>query len=170
LSNSGSVTLKVEGLKELESALVGLDEAAPKIIADGLREPMKDVLAEAKALVPRRTGELYDALDLTPTRRATSRRASMADTLSEVGLRIKKPASGKKGPKVGTGGASGGLGNPRYYWHLVEFGTAHSAAQPYIRPAFDRNTERMLGSFKSIVSEGIERTRAKFARGRGGKR
>jgi HK97 gp10 family phage protein len=170
LSESGDVTIKVEGLKELEAALVGLAEAAPRIIADALREPMKGVLDDAKALVPKRTGELYDALDLTPTRRATSRRASMADTLSEVGLRIKKPASGKKGAEAGTGGVKGGLGNPRYYWHLVEFGTAHSAAHPYIRPAFDRNTDRMLGSFKSTVSEGIERTRAKFARGRGGKR
>jgi HK97 gp10 family phage protein len=157
----GSVTMRVEGLRELERSLVEMDKAAPRIIAQALRDPMRQVLVDMKTLVPKRTGELADALDLTPVRRASARRASMADTLSEVGIRIKKTVAGK----VGTwGGADGGRLNPRYYWHLVEFGTAHSAAHPYIRPAFDQNTQNLIGGFKSIARQQIESTAARYAR------
>lgn len=158
---SGDVTMKVEGLRELEAALVNLAKQTPGIIAKGLRDPMERVLADTKALVPKRTGELHDALELT-TKRANARRASMADTLSEVGLRIGRPKKGK----VGTSGQDGGRLNPRYYWHLVEFGTSRTAARPYIRPAFDQNTEHLIGEFKSIVRDRIERTQQRFARAR----
>lgn len=160
LVSGGSISLAVEGLRELEQRLDQLLGDAPRIIAKALRDPMEGVLADAKALVPKRTGELHDALALTPVRRATARRASMADTLSEVGIRIRKVKTGKVGTQ---GSAVRGL-NPRSYWHLVEFGTSHSAAQPYLRPAFDKNTDRMLGQFKSIAREEIERTQARYAK------
>ena len=31
-----------------------------------------------------------------------------------------------------------------FYWHMVEFGTPHAAAQPYIRPTFDAAEGRAL--------------------------
>jgi HK97 gp10 family phage protein len=158
--SGGAVTLQVEGLRELERSLVEMAKAAPGIIAKALREPMQQVLLDMKTLVPKRTGELADALDLTPVRRASARRASMADTLSEVGVRIKQTTG-----TVGTWGSENAHRlNPRSYWHLVEFGTAHSAAHPYIRPAFDANTARLLGEFKSIARDQIERTAARYAR------
>ena len=43
---------------------------------------------------------------------------------------------------------------PRRYAHLVEFGTAHSAAQPFIRPAADREEE--------IFAEIIAKAKARF--------
>ena len=161
---SGHVTMKVEGLREMEKALVEMSKAAPGIIAKALRDPMQKVLADAQALVPKRTGELHDALTLT-MKRANATRASMADTLSEVGLKIAKPNEAKVGTWARGQGSAARL-NPRYYWHLVEFGTAHSAAHPYIRPAFDQNTDHLIGQFKSIAREQIERTATRYAKRR----
>jgi HK97 gp10 family phage protein len=141
--SGGNVTLKVEGLRELEQQLVQIAEKAPGIIAKALKGPMEQVLEDVKSLVPEDTGALKEALALTPVRRANWRRASMADTLSEVGIRIRKTW----GPK----------GRPRSYWHLVEFGTAHSAAKPYLRPAFDRNVQRMVGEFTTVTRAELDR-------------
>jgi HK97 gp10 family phage protein len=151
--SGGSVTMKVEGLRELEAALKNLEKETPRILAKALREPMEQVLEDAKALVPEDTGALRDALDLSPVRRANARRASMADALSEVGLRIKH-VRGPDGRR------------PRSYWHLVEFGTAFSAAKSFIRAAFDQNTARLLAGFKAITRAELDKIHARHARRR----
>lgn len=149
------MTMKVEGLKDLETSLLQLGKAIPGVIAKGLKPPMQRVLDAAKALVNANShdsGALHDALALTPVRRATARRASMADALSEVGIRLLKIVRNGR--------------RPRSYWHLVEFGTSHSAAEPYLRPAFDQNAESMVGEFKGITSAEIDRIHQRFARRR----
>jgi HK97 gp10 family phage protein len=151
--SGGHVTMKVEGLRELEAALVKLEKGMPAILAKALKTPMEQVLEDAKALVPEDTGALRDALDLTPVRRASWRRASMADTLSEVGLKLKR-----------TWGPEGN--RPRSYWHLVEFGTAHSAPQSFIRAAFDMNAARLLSGFTSITRAELDKIHARHARKR----
>jgi HK97 gp10 family phage protein len=155
--SGGNVTLKVEGLKELEKALVEFAEKSPAMIAKAQREPMQKVLADAKALVPKRFGLLRDALQLVTKRASAARASSAVESLSEVGLRIGRP-------KTGLVGTRGHTMNPRSYWHLVEFGTAHSAPKPFIRPAFDQNTDHLVGQFKSILAEQVERIRARYAR------
>lgn len=149
---------RVSGMKEGSAAVVEIAQAVPKLLGQALRDPMRErVLADAKALVPRRTGELYDALDVTPVRQLGG---NMTDRLAAVGLRIKRMPKGKIG--VGTGG--GDL-RPRSYWHLVEFGTAHSPAHPFIRPAFDRNAAQLVEDFKRIVAAGLERVTKRARRG-----
>lgn len=148
---SDGVTLKVEGLRDLERALVELGNiAAPRILGKALKTPMEKVVADAKSLCAYDSTapepHLRDVISLTPVKRATSRRASMADTLSEVGIRLlKKSAPGK---------------NPRRYWHLVEFAPGKS----FLRAAMDRNTNVVLVDFKSTMAAEIDRTRARFAR------
>lgn len=151
--SGGNVTMKVEGLRDLEASLAKLEKGMPRILAKALKEPMEQVLEDAKALVPEDTGALRDALELTPVRRASWRRASMADTLSEVGIRLKR-IWGPKGNR------------PRSYWHLVEFGTAHSAPKSFIRAAFDKNVQRLLEGFKSITRAELDKIHARHARKR----
>lgn len=156
---SGDVTIKVEGLREIEKALVEeFDKAfAVATMAQALRYSMKDVLVSVKARVPRRTGALYDAIDLTPVARATAKRASLADTLSEVGIRIKKVKAGR----VGTG--DGGKLNPRSYWHLVEFGTSHSSAKSYLRAGWDEQEGGLAEKSAKFMRLHIERARKRIA-------
>lgn len=160
-----NITIEVKGLKEIEQALKELGPIfSAKAMAKALRMPMKKVRDRARELVHKRTGTLHDAIDLTPVAKATAARASMADTLSEVGIRIKK-IKGRR--KAGTGVG----GNPRSIWHLVEFGTSHSPAYPYLRPAFDEHEKNMVDEPKQILAKEIERVRRKYARkGRGRRR
>lgn len=39
--------------------------------------------------------------------------------------------------------------NPTKYAHLVEFGTKHSRAKPFLRPAYDSNRRRAMTIFRS---------------------
>ncbi len=149
--SGADITIRMEGLRELEAALVDLGKATPRILAKGLRTPMEAVLADVKADCPVEHGTLRDAYQLS-TKRATAARASAAETLSEVGLRIAKVKAPEDGER------------PRSIWHLVEFGTSHSEAQPHIRPAFDKNQGKLLADFTSITSGEIERVRARFSR------
>jgi HK97 gp10 family phage protein len=43
----------------------------------------------------------------------------------------------------------------RRYAHLVEFGTAHSAAQPFMRPAMDTRIDEILDTTAAKMREGI---------------
>lgn len=152
-------TFKVEGLKELEAALLEYLEKAPAMIAKAQREPMQKVLADAKRLVPKRFGLLHDGLRLVTKRASAMRASSGVEALSEVGIRISNPRTGL----VGTAGETM---KPRSYWHLVEFGTSHSDAKPFLRPAFDQNVGNMIGDFKSSMAQQVERIRQRYARGR----
>jgi HK97 gp10 family phage protein len=43
------------------------------------------------------------------------------------------------------------------YWRYVEFGTEHSAAQPFLRPAMDDNQQQLFSNFISEVKAGLNR-------------
>jgi HK97 gp10 family phage protein len=151
------VRASVAGVREGSAATAQIAASLPSLLSRALRDPMKDVLAEARMLVPKRFGLLHDALDLTATRTGSSRGTRFTDRLAEVGLRIKNLRTGL----VGHGGQTM---RPRSYWHLVEFGTAHSPAHPFIRPAFDRNAKGLVEKFTRIMREGIERATKKARR------
>ncbi|WP_309387522.1 HK97-gp10 family putative phage morphogenesis protein [Cerasicoccus frondis] len=58
--------------------------------------------------------------------------------------------------------------NPTQYAHLVEFGTAHSEAKPFLRPAFDLEQGRaiaasQLAAVKAVDKE-VDRLRKKGTR------
>lgn len=43
------------------------------------------------------------------------------------------------------------------YWRYVEFGTEHSAAQPFMRPAMDNNQQQVFQTFMNELRSGISR-------------
>lgn len=43
------------------------------------------------------------------------------------------------------------------YWRYVEFGTEHSAAQPFLRPAMDDNQQQLFSNFIAEVKAGLNR-------------
>ncbi|WP_286902103.1 HK97-gp10 family putative phage morphogenesis protein [Vreelandella sedimenti] len=43
------------------------------------------------------------------------------------------------------------------YWRYVEFGTEHSAAHPFLRPAMDSNQSQIFATFLAEVAAGINR-------------
>lgn len=106
----GTFTWKITGLKEFEAKLKGLGPAvATKIGSDALLAGAKPVTKRMRAMVPVRSGNLKKSI----TSRAVKTNGSL---LSRI-IGFKSPG--------------------RYYSHLVEFGTVHSSARPFVRPAID---------------------------------
>jgi HK97 gp10 family phage protein len=48
-----------------------------------------------------------------------------------------------------------------FYWRFPEFGTSKMPAQPFLRPAFDDNVDRIIDAFTERLNAGIDRLNAK---------
>jgi HK97 gp10 family phage protein len=133
-----NTTVKIEGLKGIEDALA---QFAPKLVKKSFREAAKAATAPqiraAKALAPllkkphkgRRPGELRDSIGGTVT-------------LSKRGVRARVGPRRVKGESNQTPGAWG---------LMVEVGSIHGAAQPYLRPAFDQTTGEAVDAFAGVL-------------------
>lgn len=60
----------------------------------------------------------------------------------------------KKSPK---GSEPGGPGGDTRYWAFVEFGTEHTAAQPFMVPAMAMNTEKAASVFISEFGRSLDK-------------
>jgi HK97 gp10 family phage protein len=144
---SGSLKIKVEGLAALQAQLVELGgEMGVKALAQAARKAFKPVLESAKGLVPKHSGALRDAIKVSVLKPG-------ADSVVVVGLRI---GGGPKGSKE--------LPAARR-WHFIEFGTAHMAAHPFLRPALDQNAAKVLEDLKTELAKSIQKAIAKKAKG-----
>ena len=56
---------------------------------------------------------------------------------------------------------SKGGNNDGWYAHFVEFGTSHSSAKPFLRPAFDQSNNESLEASKKYIAERIPKELAK---------
>lgn len=112
-----SVTVKVEGLREISAALEQLPEAVTKqVMKRVLIARAKPIADTAKANCPVESGELKNSIKVSG-RLSRSQAREARESASEVEVYI--------GP------------SPLPYAHLVEFGSIHNAPQPYMRPAWD---------------------------------
>lgn len=126
----GEVNFKVTGLQELERKLLGLGPAvATRIGEDSLIAAAKPITTAMRRLVPVDTGALKRSIT---TRKIGARGTSL---LSRT-IGFKRPGS--------------------FYAHLVEFGTKHARAQPFVRPALDGNAERSVLEMGARLWRGIE--------------
>ena len=71
-------------------------------------------------------------------------------------------ALGLVGPKRGNGGIyNGQRRNPTRYAHLVEKGTRHSAAKPFLRPAMIETQSEVFMKMSAMIDRAIARELAK---------
>ena len=61
-------------------------------------------------------------------------------------------------------GPSYDLGAGGRHGHLLEFGTAHSAAQPFMRPAWDQDHKALLERLKVEIWTEIKKSMARAER------
>lgn len=123
------ITYKINGLQELEKKLVGLGPAvAGKIGQNALTAGAKPIAQRMRALVPVRTGDLKKSI--------TTRAVRAGGSILARVIGFKAPG--------------------RFYSHLVEFGTKHSAAKPFIRPAMDSGKSSSLLEIGRMLWRGIE--------------
>lgn len=114
-----------------------LKDLGPKVASrlgdKALRAAAKPIVKDAKRLAPRRTGVLRRSIVAV---KGKDKGGAYAATRTVL-IGFKKPASS--------------------YAHLVEFGTLHSAAQPFIRPAMDARAQDALNEMVEVLSKGLLR-------------
>lgn len=78
-----------------------------------------------------------------------------------------KPLTGKQilSFRQANGGAKG-ANNPNdpFYWVFQEFGTAHHAASPFMRPAYEEKKYEALQQFEGILKKRVVKEAEKIAR------
>lgn len=123
------VTVKMEGAAEIERALRELGpQIANRLGVRALRKAARVFIKEMRRLVPRRTRALSKSIVAVRGRDEPGGRKVFR-------IAFKRPAS--------------------RYAHLVEFGTRHSAAKPFIRPAMDSQAQAAVDAMAFDLSKGI---------------
>jgi len=147
------VTVKVEGLRDLEAALDDLSKSAGKgALRRALRtaaQPMADL---AQSLAPR-----GDTQTLAPSIAVSTKLSKRQAGLHRRMFRNERAAVEMF---VGAG--------PLPSAHTQEFGTQHHRAQPFMRPAWDQDHRAMLDrlgkEMRAEIDKAIQRAQRKAAR------
>src|SRR5262245_9090273 len=132
----GIVKFEMRGVKEMEQMLKDLGPAiANRLGGRAVRAGARPIIKDAKARVPRRTGELKRSIVAQKER---ARGGAYAATQTVL-IGFKKPASSRA--------------------HLVEFGAParNISAQPFMRPALDSQHAAALKEMIEVLAKGILR-------------
>lgn len=128
-------TSEVRGFKEIEALLKKLPEkTAEKVVNAALRSAANVIKKAAQDKAPVRTGAL---------------KKSLAVELD-------------KSTKTGTTARIGAKRKIAWYAHIVEFGSSHSAARPFLRPAFDETQGKVMQKLAKQLLSGIFREAEKL--------
>jgi HK97 gp10 family phage protein len=134
----GKLTIKVAGAKQIELALKELGAAAANRIArSSLNRGATPVVRRARELAAEDTGELKRSI----SKRLRRHRAGSDRQTILIG--VEKPRS-----RIS---------------RLLEFGAAHMAPRPFLRPALDLTVSEALRIQQEAMAEGVEREVRKLA-------
>lgn len=137
-------TFKIEGLAELDEALTELPKAtARNVLLRVLKKEGQPIADAESALAPKGvTGQLSES----PT----------------VGTKLSRRQKGLNKKESDVEVYIGPTPHPKSV--QTEFGNAHQAAQPHLRPAFDGNVMKVLDSIKTSLTNEIEKARQRLAK------
>jgi HK97 gp10 family phage protein len=137
---ASSVTVKVGGLRELGERMKGLSEDMNKRIARAATAAGAVVIRDAaKQKAPVLTGNLRKNIIVKRIPKGES------PLTSEHIVTVRKGKLTKKQRAAGLEDA--------FYGVFVEYGTAKTAAQPFLRPAYDQNKEKAVQAIKDRIAK-----------------
>lgn len=126
------VTVKTQGFKELEQNLFKLKTATAKsAVRYGMREALEPVARMARQLAPVDQGDLSESIDISGTARPPERKQSDLEMYMGPG----------RHPQAIT----------------QEFGTFKEPPQPFMRPAWDAESEATLDRFSVFLWDRVTR-------------
>lgn len=135
------------GEKELEQVFEALPERMQKnVLTSALRGGASVISKAAKANIKSdgtvRTGLLHKSITVK-----VKRYTSAGVVYAAVGPSRTVVGTTEKGRRIA----------PANYAHLVEFGTIRSRAQPFLRPALDRNRQAAFDGITARAQKGLVR-------------
>jgi HK97 gp10 family phage protein len=137
---ASSVTVKVDGLKQLGERMKGLSEAMNNRIARAATAAGAAVIRDAaRQKAPVRTGNLRKNIIVKRLPKGE------APLTSEHIVTVRQGKLTKKQRASGLTDA--------FYGRFVEYGTAKTAPQPFLRPAYDQNKEKAVQAIKDRIAK-----------------
>lgn len=151
-----AITVKIEGLRELEQALGELPKATAKnVLRRTLTEAAKPLVSAAQQMAPDRGGkppnDLANSITISSRLNKNQKRATRGNEKDFVEMYV--------GPDVSV---------PMPHGIFQEYGTVHHGPQPFMRPAWDGNKMAVLETIKDELGAQIMKSAARLARKRGG--
>lgn len=136
--------INIEGAAELERVLKRLpDKIGRQVLEGSLRSGARIIAKEARKRVPVRTRELQKSITVGAAR-GRGRRGKLGRVKpGEVVVGFKRPVSARA--------------------HLTEFGTRHSRAQPFLRPALISKGSAAIDAIGKALGKRIEKAAVKLA-------
>jgi HK97 gp10 family phage protein len=160
----GAANLKIDikGINAVKKTLEKLPEELRKSSQSAvLRAGGKPILKREKSKVPVADGLLKKSLGIMLVGKGIK---------SAVKIGVRKGYKGRSlGFKESKRGKTKGqmterFQDPSNYSHLVEFGTSHSAAKPFIRPAIDEAQGEVIDAMAAGLDKHLTRVAARLAK------
>jgi HK97 gp10 family phage protein len=160
-----AVTVKVEGLRELEAALRELPKATGKnTLRRALKKAGEPILSDMKAKAPRDKGILVRKLAESGQLSTNERGGGGPEFLGigADGRKIFSKQDARNFVEIHIGASGNKQSYPVAFW--AEFGTNDTAAHPFARPAWEGNKEAALATVSSQLRIEIDKAVARRAR------
>jgi HK97 gp10 family phage protein len=136
-------TFTVEGLSDLDEALKEFPKATARgVLVRTLTKEGRVIADAGESLAPKLTGGLAASYTIGTKLSKRQKRQNVKESDVEV--------------YIGPGPSAKSI--------QTEFGNAHQAAQPHLRPAWDGNVMKVLDGITKTLADEIEKTRARIAR------
>lgn len=167
--------VEFEGFKETEDLFRQISndfgkKDASNMMRNAVRRSMRPVLETAKALAPKDTGALAASLQVETRIPGRKDKGSKYIFPGDVVIGAVTTASGEKLAKTSFKNLKSGskfkqigiTSDARAT--VMEFGTVHTPAQPYLRPALERNSSQVASSLGESLKISLEKYKAKQAK------
>lgn len=160
---------KFEGLAELQKNLDQFTRATQRrVVQRALIKAAAPIADAAKTLAPVDSGDLRDSIIIRARSVKDSGKDAYHQTLRAGGSKsdaVSALRDARRANPTDVGAVQVIIGPTAdiRYAGLVEFGTIHAHAQPFMRPAFSANSQRALSLVAGEMKLEIERTAKRVA-------
>lgn len=167
------MTVRVDGLRELDAALGELPKAtARRVLLRTLSKAGKPIAERAAELAPDdpQTGspDLRTSIIVSAKLKNPVGAAEFAAVMKAGGSRAEAGRAMAAARKAQPGGSFAmmfvGPSARQFHAHMQEFGTVHHGPQPFMRPAWDEKAQAALEVIKTTLGDEIEKTAARIAK------
>lgn len=161
-----SLRVEVSGLREIEQALREFSSddsiAGAKVIRSALMSSSLPMLRQMQATAP-------ISQDPRPRKRRSRRGGEVEIRPGFLRHKVRRRSYINKTGRGNRNISGNGLVKVRIgaftpYAHLIELGTEHSAAQPFVKPAFDSHWRSTLNRFGGLLETRLASARQRRAR------
>lgn len=164
-----SISMRVEGLSDLEKALTELPKATGKnVIRRALLAAAQPISDEAIRRI--RVKRVEPKIGITPIKftsgsagkRAFAEAMARGATRQEASDAAHVANARESGEAANTTSGVTSIGPTQRAFYGFEFGTVKQAPQPFMRPAWDLHKMQALETIKTALAEEIEKARIRI--------